>query len=326
MTRAVKYRGLVADIGGTNARFALVMQRRESAGRGYRFCQQQHYHLDDFPDFPAMVRHYLNNSDCEPSPDAVLAVAGPVRDNRCVMTNGTFVIDGAQLQNAGLFGQCQVINDFAALALSLPFLSAGELLPIGPAGEPAGDSRLVVGPGTGLGAAFLAENPQGHFVLEGEGGHMAFAPVDETEEKLLRWFSDKYGRVSWERLLSGPGLVDLYEALAEEKGRPGQRPDVREIMRKGLSSKGTARRTLQQFCALLGSFAGDLALAGGSWRGVYIAGGIMPRMQNMLASSRFRARFEAKGRFAERMKRMPTWLITAKTPAFSGAASLLPAV
>jgi glucokinase len=314
--------GLVADIGGTNGRFALV--RAGGTEQSFELIEQRDYLCSKFDSFAAMAERYLSDCGQSQALPAVIAVAGPVEDNRCAMTNCQLIIDGGQLQKQGVFSSCQVVNDFAALASSLPILSAGDLMQIGPHGHGKSGAMLVVGPGTGLGAAFLTKNGSSYVVLEGEGGHMAFAPCDELEVEILRWFGKKYDRVSVERILSGSGLVDLHEALASIDGRGFENLSAEEIMKNGLLEEGAAQATLSRFCAILGSFAGDLALAGGCWHGIYIGGGILPRMPELLAASPFRQRFEAKGRFAEKMRQIPSWLITCKTPALLGAASRLP--
>lgn len=311
--------GLVADIGGTNGRFALVSL---SAG-GLHLFEQRQYPRCEFDGVASLIDRYLNDCEQRLPLKAVLAVAGPLEDNRCQMTNGGWVIDGGHLQAQGVFSSCQLINDFAAQAFALPLLQDADLLPIGPQGEIARGTQLVVGPGTGLGAAFLVRAGSSSIVLEGEGGHIGFAPVDLMEIEFMSWFKKKYGRVSIERLLSGAGLEDLFEARAEIDGRRAEKWRAEDIMERGLASEGEARGSLLVFCALLGSYAGDMALAGGCWGGVYIGGGIAPRMPDLLIASSFRQRFEAKGRFSEKMSLIPTRLITRKTPALLGAASQL---
>ena len=262
-----KIQGLVADIGGTNGRFALVRQKDG------KLCDQRHYLCADFASFEAMVQRYLRDSEQNEPMAAVIAIAGPVHDNRCAMTGGDWVVDGQQLQTNGVFSSCHLLNDFAALAYALPLLQGADLVQIGGHDAPKEGARLVVGPGTGLGAAFLAKMDTSFHVVEGEGGHMSFAPVDEVESELLSWFGRKYGRVSVERFLSGSGLEDLHLALAEIEGRPIDRHSGRpldhlgaaKIMTLGLQNEGCERDTLLRFCAILGSFAGDMALASGCW-------------------------------------------------------------
>ena len=311
-----KLLGLVADIGGTNARFALVRS-------GMEIYQQRQYLCADFAKFAALLARYLQDCGLKNPVPAVFAVAGPIEDNRCTMTNGSWLIDGAQLQRGGVVASCLLVNDFAALAASLPLLQEPDLQQIGLQSASKVGLKLVVGPGTGLGAAYLVPSASSYLPVDGEGGHMGFAPVDELDVELLGWFGKKYGRVSVERILSGPGLEDLHAAMAQINGRELKTITAHQIMSRGLEGEGFERDTLLQFSAMLGSFAGDLTLAGGCWGGVYIGGGIVPRMRELFATSQFRTRFEAKGRFGVKMKLVPSWLITHDSPALLGAASHL---
>lgn len=290
---------LLADIGGTNVRFALLRPGALEPDPPERLA------LDAFPGIAAAIESWLA---AQPGPRpraAMLAVAGPVAGDRALLTNRGWLVDGAALA-AGLgFARVRVVNDFAALAWSLPVLGPAALVPLGgPAEGAAGEAMAVLGPGTGLGvAAFL---PPGR-VLPTEGGHAALAAHDAREAQLIEAIRARLGgHVSAERgALSGQGIEALHAALG---GDPAW--EAPEIVRAGIA--GTDPRCAEAmglFCAMLGGFAGDVALTLGARGGVFIAGGIPPRFPGFLAASAFRARFEAKGRFRDWLAAIPTWLV-----------------
>jgi glucokinase len=309
--------GLVADIGGSNARFGVAVADPAQRCRVEDCCSYAYGPQDELN---GLIGRYLEEKGITAPDRAVIAAAGPVSDNSVRFTNSNLVVDGGALVAGGRFKECRVVNDFAALAAALPLLSDSDLTLVGPAGQPYGERQLVVGPGTGLGAGCLIRQEGRYFVLDGEGGHIGFAPFDALERELLTWFAQHYGRVSVERLLTGRGLEQLYLALAQIKGVAVEELADHAIMTSGLQGDPHARQTLELFCALLGGFAGDLALAFCVERRVYIGGGIVPRMPDIFAAGQFRTRFEAKGRYEERMRTIPSFLITAEMPALQGAA------
>lgn len=299
---------LLADIGGTNARFTLL--------RGGTTTPLVAVRLDGFTGIEAAIAHYLGTQAlAAPPAGALLAVAGPVQGNAATLTNRGWQVGGAAISAALGIGRTRVLNDFEALAWALPALTAADLIPIGPAltGAP-GAPLAVLGPGTGLGVgAFLPGHPGR--VLPAEGGHATLAADTDEEAAILALLRRRHGHVSAERLLSGPGLVTLHETLAALYGKPAPGLSAAEIT-------AGAPATLALFCGLLGSFAGNVALTLGARGGVFLGGGILPRLPAALAASAFRARFEAKGRLAPYLAAIPTWLITRPDAALVGLAHL----
>ncbi|MBK1661098.1 glucokinase [Paracraurococcus ruber] len=301
---------LLADIGGTNARFALL--------DGEAHTPPVNLPLSGFTGIAAAIASFLAD---RPAPAAaVLAVAGPVQGNRVTLTNRGWVVDGAEIAAALGIRQVRVVNDFAALSWSLPALAGADLHPLGGGAAEAGEAMAVLGPGTGLGVgAFL---PPGR-VLVTEGGHASLAAHDAREAAVVEWLRARHGHVSAERLLSGQGIENIHAALTA-LGDGGTAPlDAAAVAARGLANEDPAcRETMDMFCALLGGVAGDLALLYGAKGGVFVAGGICPRFPEFLAASRFRARFEAKGRFKTWLAPIPTWLILRPDAAMLGLATL----
>ena len=217
--------------------------------------------------------------------------------------------------------RARLINDYAALALAAPLLSGEYLRVIGPdaPGQPGG-TIAVLGPGTGFGVSALVRDGDGEAVLSTEGGHIGFAPTDEIEVELLLRLSARYGRVSVERILSGAGLDDLHECLQAMEGRAPEAAAPARITAAALAGDPAALRSVERFCAILGSVAGDVALAYGATGGVLVAGGIAPRIIGILQASAFRARFEDKGRFRDYLAAVPTRVIMRPHAALLGAA------
>jgi glucokinase len=308
---------LVGDVGGTNARFAVarrvegVVTLEHHAG----FPASQHTTFLDG------VRAFLDSCEIKPS-GGVIAVAGPVREGEIDLTNSPWRVSEGQLGQLGL-NPIRLINDFEALAWGAPIVPAADLASLGgpETGDPAA-AVAVLGPGTGFGVSALARDGHGRqMALPSEGGHVSFAPQDAVEDEILRILRRRYDRVSVERLICGPGLVNLHRTLAEIDGRPTDIDDPAEITRKALETPNSpCGATLARFCAILGSVAGDVALTTGARGGVYIAGGIAPRILPFLNASSFRQRFEAKGRFQDYMAAIPTQVILHRHAALLGAA------
>ncbi|MBO9500935.1 glucokinase [Brevundimonas sp. A19_0] len=308
---------LVGDVGGTNARFALT---RMVDGRP-RVEHHESFPAETHPTFLDGVRAFLDGCDARPN-GGVIAVAGPVTDGFIDLTNSPWRVSEAELASLGV-GPIRLINDFEALAWAAPLIEGPELAHLG--GPEAGDPQqtlAVLGPGTGFGVSALARDRWGSSVaMASEGGHVDFAPSDALEDEVLRLLRRRYTRVSIERLICGPGLVNLHRALAEIDDRPTSIDDPAEITRSALEDpRGPCGATLARFCAILGSVAGDVALTTGARGGVYVAGGIAPRILDFLEASPFRERFEQKGRFTPYMKAIPTWVILHKQAALLGAA------
>ena len=309
--------GLVGDIGGTNARFAL-------ADRDGAISEPKVYAVADYPAAIDAIKAYL----AEASPthrlgSAVLAVAGPVTDGAIDFTNSDWVLSEAGLRDAG-FRSARLINDFAAQALGAPRVKPAGLIRVGPdVPGTKGATLAVLGPGTGFGVSALAYDNHRETPLATEGGHIAFAPTDEVEVEIWRRLAARHGRVSIERILSGGGLYELYCALADIEGVAKTLPDVKQVQTAAEGGDALAQRTLDRFCAILGATAGDIALVTGARGGVYVTGGVAQKLAKQIAGGPFRDRFEAKGRFEAYMKAIPTWLIMEPYTALIGAASLL---
>jgi glucokinase len=308
---------LVGDVGGTNARFAIarmvdglpVLDHHES------------FPAEQFPTFLKGVAAFIDGCEVKPS-GGVIAVAGPVEDGAIDLTNSPWAVSEAELATLGL-NPVKLINDFEALAWGAPIVPASHLVHLG--GPAAGDPHAtlaVLGPGTGFGVSALVRDAHGQgMAMPSEGGHACFPPGDTVEDEILRILRERYDRVSIERLICGPGLLNMHRALARIDGRETHIDDPAEITETALKDpESPCGATLARFCAILGAVAGDIALTTGARGGVYIAGGIAPRILDFLKASPFRRRFERKGRFKDYMADIPTWVITHKHAALLGAA------
>lgn len=270
---------LVADVGGTNVRFALA----DLASPSPRLADPRGFPRADFATLEEAIDRYLPPRTATPWPrSVVVAVAGPVADGRVNLTNGRWCMDETTLRGHG-FAQARLINDYEALALSIRRLGAADLGAIGDPRPSAIGSAVVLGAGTGLGVAALVRDGLHEAIAVTEGGHIAFAPHDETEIEILRVLTSRFGRISLERLLSGPGLVNLRWALGRTRDlevEPLAPDQIVELAAAGRDPLCT--ETLDRFCALYGAAAGDFALAYGAVGGVYLGGGIAPRMLERL--------------------------------------------
>ncbi|HUO22338.1 MAG TPA: glucokinase [Caulobacteraceae bacterium] len=310
---------LVGDIGGTNCRLALV----QAVDGQVRVASPTDYKCADFPEAYDAIDRYLHAVDWTGAlSGGVLAIAGPVRDGAVQSTNMPWRLSEADLQRRGL-PNARLINDYTALALAVDQFAPRDLIALGPdvAGEPS-DTVAVMGAGTGFGAGALARGVGGTAVIATEGGHIAFAPTDDVEIEILKILRRMFGRVSVERLLSGPGLVNIHTALAQIEGAPAPAMGAEAIVAEAASADGLARRTLDRFCAIYGAVAGDLALAYGARGGVYLGGGIAPAIAGRLQAGGFRQSFEDKGRFRAYVAAIPTKVIANTHAALLGAGSL----
>lgn len=314
MTRNLR---LVGDIGGTNARFALA----ELTGGAPVVHEPEAYKVEDHPSLAAAIDAYLAEQGGERPDSAVIAVAGPVIDGEARLTNAPWTMSEAELREDG-FAAARLINDYEAVSLAVPRLGDADLAVIGGVAPTRDGTVAIVGAGTGLGVGALVRDAVGQAVAVTEGGHVAFAPADEVEIGVLRLLTERFeGRVSLERILCGPGLVNLRWALGRLDGQ-----DVEDLEPKDIVERAVARRdalcaeTLSRFCGIYGAAAGDFALSFGAVGGVYLGGGIPPRIVEPLRRSPFRERFEAKGRFRDYVAAIPTCVITHPHPALVGAA------
>lgn len=305
---------LVADIGGTNARFALADDNDVSASATLAVA--------DFAGPAEAALAFLALHHHPPVNRAVFALAAPV-DGDCVrLTNAGWVFDRVALADTLELplSAVHLLNDFEALALALPALRDDELLALGDGRAVDAAPRLVLGPGTGLGVAGLLRAGRHWQALPGEGGHQTLAAGDERESAILALARREFSHVSAERLLSGSGLPLLHRLLGAVEGRSAAALPTAEIIAGAQEGDAACLSTFHCFAGWLGAFAGNLALAIGARGGVYLGGGIPRRCPALFAASPFRARFVAKGRFADYLQGVPTHLVLAETPALRGAA------
>ncbi len=309
---------ILGDIGGTNIRLAW------QDGPGQPLADLRRYRSDDFPGPEQALRHYLADTG-RPLPAAVcLGIANPITGDTIHMTNHPWRFSVRQVQAALGLRRLLFINDFAALALSLPDLGPAQLRAIGGGASVEGEPRALIGPGTGLGMSTLLRFDGRWHALAGEGGHATLPARTELEWALVQRLAARHGHVSAERVLSGPGLKDLHAALRDLRNAGGPDLDAAAISQAALAGEPLAAEALGLFCAFLGTVAGDLALTVGARGGVYLGGGILPRILPFLRASAFRERFEDKGRFRDLLASIPAWVIDADvSPALWGAARAL---
>ena len=308
---------LIADIGGTYARFAV-----ETASG--RFEHQASLRCADHADFHAAVRAYLETLPTGHLQHAAIAIANPVEGDEVRMTNYHWQFSIEQMRLRLEFDTLVVVNDFTALAMALPRLASGQRRAVG-GGTPRDNSVVgLLGAGSGLGVSGLIPTGAGWVALGTEGGHTSFAPRDAREQVILAHAQRIYSHVSFERLLSGPGLELIHRALCERDGVAASTLPAPEITRLGLAgSDARCAETLDAFCAMLGTAAANLAVTLGALGGIYIGGGIVPRLGAYFDRSPFRARFEDKGRFSAYLKAIPTYVVTADNATFMGVSAIL---
>ncbi len=309
---------LIADIGGTYARFALeTAQGRFSAPASLRCA--------DHADFHAAVRAYIDTLPPGTRLEhAAVAIANPVEGDRVRMTNYHWEFSIEEMRQRLQLDTLLVVNDFTALAMSLPRLDAQGTRQVG-GGQPVAKSVIgLLGSGSGLGVSGLIPAGDGWVSLGSEGGHTSVAPRDEREIVVLRHAWRQFSHVSFERLLSGPGLALMYKALAAHAGVPAEALTAPEITRRALAGTcPVCLDTIEVFCAMLGTAAANLAVTLGAFGGIYIGGGIVPRLGAWFDRSPFRQRFEDKGRFSRYVAAIPTYVITAEHATFVGASAIL---
>jgi glucokinase len=310
---------LLGDIGGTNARWA--------------WQAAAHAPLQDISVLPCnasaslqqSAESYLAGRGSEQPHSAAIGIATAVTSDEVRMTNNAWSFSIAAFKQALGLERCLVINDFTALAMSLPALGCSDLQGVGAGAAVPGAPIALIGPGTGLGVSGLLANAQGAWsALSGEGGHATIAPADDAESLLLACLRQRFGHVSAERVLSGAGLINLYQAVCEVAGHGAQPLEASDVTSRALAqSDPDCVRAVQVFSSFLGNVAGNLALTLGALGGVYVGGGIVPRLGAAFDARLFRQRFEEKGRFQDYLRAIPTWIITASTPALIGASRAL---
>ena len=326
---------LVGDIGGTNARFALLDdQGTPHATRTLR--------TDDFSSLSSAISAYLGECNIEKIREAAIAVATPVVGDVVKLTNNhwSFSIEETRLQLG--IDRLHVINDFTALALSVNHLPSKELVKVGGGSPEENHVIAVIGPGTGLGVSGLVPCGEHWNALQGEGGHVSLGVRTSREFAVYEQLMRKFRHVSAERFLSGPGLVNIVKALRQVDGLPASDFSPSDVTEFGMmqfnqtaqgasvaftevseTDQNSCREALEIFCSLLGSCAGNLVLTLGAEGGVYIGGGIVPQLGEFFVQSEFRREFEAKGRMEDYLKKVPSYVIHSPYPALVGAAQLL---
>jgi glucokinase len=319
---------LLADIGGTNARFALELGPGCIDHIDVLACASHATLAEALRAYLALPAVAAVVAGAGPVRHAAIAIANPVMGDMVRMTNHhwEFSID-AMRRECG-FDTFVVVNDFEALAMALPWLLDADKVQVGGGAPVAGAPIGLLGAGTGLGVSGLIPAPDGKnwTALRSEGGHVTFSPANATEIAVLQYAWREYEHVSAERFLSGAGVELIYRALAELRGVGGAPLDAPEISRRALAGEcALCDEVVEVFCGMLGTVAGNLAVTLGAQGGVYIGGGIVPRLGERFARSCFRSRFEQKGRFAGYLAAVPTYVITAEYPAFLGVSAILAA-
>ena len=308
-------RGLVADIGGTNARFAIadLDTLRLSGAASFRCAE--------FASLAAAADAYLDGIAERPVVCAI-AVAGPVVGGNVRLTNSSWSFGLEELRSSLGLRRLLVLNDFEALAHALPHLGNSELHQIGGGSTVERATKVVLGPGTGLGIASLVWSPTGWSAMASEGGHASFAVEDAREFAMVERLLRGRGRLSVERVVSGPGIADVYRVLTELQGRPAVPLEAPEVVKSALAGEDPiAEETLERFVTWLGRFAGDAALFFAARGGVYLGGGIAPRIVDVLSAGPFRRAFEAKGRMASYLAPVPIYVILSGDAGLKGAAA-----
>lgn len=309
-------RVLLGDIGGTNARFALCQPGQLSAIESMPVA--------DYGKIADALDAFLTSQgDRDAVSGAILAVAGPIEGERSKLTNASWVVDGGELRKKFGWRHAEIVNDFEAIAWALPKLAPGDLFGIGGGAPKLKAPSVAIGPGTGLGLACFLPRARDAIVMSTEGGHVTMPGTCQREDAILDYLRGCFGHVSAERVVSGGGLVNLYHAISAIDRRPMSERDAAQITAAALDgSCPICREALDTFCALLGTVAGNAALTFGARGGVYIAGGIAPRVVEYLAGSQFRSRFEEKGRYRSYLAATPVWVVTHPEPAFVGLQGL----
>ena len=308
-------RALVADIGGTNARFAVADLLTLELVSVRSFPSADHASLAD------AIRFYLKDVG-ETITHAGIAVAAPLLEDKIQLTNAPWLFAQSTLAGEAGLEAVHLLNDFEALSLSLPHLTADELHQIGGAAPVAYAPKAVLGPGTGLGVAGLVWSGAGWVAVPGEGGHVTLGAEDERELALIERLRKGRERLSVERALSGPGLSDLHQAIAASHGHSQEALEPVEVERRALSGEdAVAAEALNVFVTWLGRFAGDVALVMGARGGIYLGGGIAPKLLDRLSQGDLREAFEHKGRMKSFVAPIPIYVILAEFPALKGAAA-----
>jgi glucokinase len=308
----------MADIGATTTRCALVDAKGQELA-------PEIFENADFTGVAAVLRAYLDHRRASDRPNrAALAVAAPITGDEVKMVNIGWHFTQTGLRRELNLTRLQLVNDFTAVAWALPRLTPADVVQIGGGESVPGATLATLGPGSGLGVSALVPASDSWAAISGEGGHVSMPAATLEEQDVIATLRDRFdGHCSAERVLSGPGLVNLYVTLSERAGRGHPTVVPKDVTHLAKQGEPLARKTLAMFFAMLGTVASNLALTTGARGGVYIAGGIVPRILDELRKSEFRARFDQKGRYHEYLAAIPTYVITAPLPAFRGLKHLL---
>ncbi|WP_338557351.1 glucokinase [Erwinia sp. E_sp_B04_7] len=308
---------LVGDVGGTNARLALCEVENGAISQAKTFSTA------DYDSLEAVIRFYLDEQQQEIT-DGCIAIACPITDDWVEMTNHDWAFSTSKMKASLGFEHLEIINDFTAVSMAIPMLTDQDVMQFGGGSAVKDKPVAVYGAGTGLGVAHLVHVDKRWVSLPGEGGHVDFAANSEEEDLILEVLRAELGHVSAERVLSGAGLVNLYRAIVKSDDREPENLKPKDVSQRALEDSCTdCRRALAMFCVIMGRFGGNLALNMGTFGGVYIAGGIVPRFLEFFKSSGFRAAFEDKGRFKDYVQGIPVYLITHDKPGLLGAGAHL---
>ena len=312
----MKFSRFVADVGGTNIRIATEANGQVSNIKKY-LCK-------DFEHIADAIESYFAQFPDEKFDAGCIAIACPVNDDLIKMTNHSWQFSVKETKERLGLEALEVINDFTAVAMCVPVLTDTQKIKIGGGAPQVNENIAVFGPGTGLGVGHLVKSDSGWQTLDGEGGHVDFAPTNDKDIVIWQYLREQGIHPSAEEVLSGRGLVNVYKALATDSSQTIDEIDPAAITEKALNgSCDVCVSALSQFCHVLGSFAGNLALNLGTFGGVYIAGGVVQHFVDYFVDSNFRDSFEAKGRFKEYLERIPTYLITEPDFGLIGAAAHL---
>lgn len=314
---------LIADIGGTNARFAIA-----DLSAPY-FSNAQTLQCTEFNSIYDAIDVYLKSQKIESIEAICFAVAGPIINSAVTFPNSHWHVESSELVKRYRCKQAHLVNDFKAIAYSVAILGDRDLIEIGSTQNSLIAAKQnftvgVIGPGSGLGIAGLHSLDGTLFPITTEGGHAGFAPENILQGEILNYLRQRFnGRVSRERLLSGPGLINIYTALSHIRGQQVETKSAADIAVRGTQeADGLCHESMQLFFEILGQTAGDLALSLGAYNGIYIGGGIAQRYPEDLAKSSFRQAFENKGRHSDILKDVPTYLISHQNPGLIGASVL----